>query len=132
MDKIHLHYTQTSARLFAVSAHGLSVKQLTHYARNAGFLFVTAPRETQLLIGNHTIQKFRLFRTLENAGYAVTVTTGTRDIFPPMPLLDASYFEEEAEILADLNYLAEDDFESDEAHESDRYSSRFYNEGDAS
>lgn len=132
MNKIHLHYTNYTGRLFAVSASGLTVKQLTHYARNAGFLFVTAPRETQLLIGNHTVQKFRLFRTLERAGYAVTVTTGTRDIFPPMPLLDASYFEEEAEILADLNYLAEDDFESGEADEIDRYWGRFYNDGDAS
>lgn len=132
MNKIHLHYTQTSTRLFAVSAHGLSVKQLTHYARNVGFLFVTAPHETQLLIGNHVVQKFRLFRALENAGYDITVTSGTRDIFPSMPLLDASYFEQEAEILAELNELAEIGIESGEDDYLDRYWGRIYDEGDAS
>lgn len=94
MNKIHLHYTQTSARLFAVSASGLSVKQLTHYARSVGFLFVTAPKETQLLMGNHTVQKFRLYRALERAGYSIIVTSGTRNIFPPMPSIDPSYFTE--------------------------------------
>lgn len=94
MNKIHLHYTTTSRKLFAVSAFGLSVKQLTHYARSVGFLYVTAPRETQLLVGNHTTQKLRLYRRLEDAGYDITVTAGTRNIFPPMPSIDPSYFTE--------------------------------------
>ncbi len=125
MNQVHLHYTQNTRRLFAVSASGLTVKQLTHYARKVGFLFVAAPHETQLLIGNHTAQKYRLYRALQNAGYDIVVTSGTRDIFPEMKSLDASYFEEETE----LNKVAVARSESDYI---DRYWSRLRVEGDAS
>ena len=97
MNGVHLHYTKYPSGYVAVSCHGLSPEQLKHYARQAGFLFITAQHETQRFVSRRLAPRVRLFSALENAGYEVSASIDTRDIFPPMPLISPDYFNESGE-----------------------------------
>lgn len=85
MDQIHLHYTEYPTKYFSVSAFGLSTEQLKHYAKRAGFFVINSSDETQKFISRKIKHKISLFLTLENVGYRIRVSVGTRDIFPPIP-----------------------------------------------
>ena len=95
MNQIHLHYTKYPSGFFAVSCVGLTPEQLRHYAQPAGFLFITAPEYTQRFVSHRDHSRIKLFIALEDVGYEVSTSAAGHDIFPPMPLMPADYFDGE-------------------------------------
>ncbi|WP_139974661.1 hypothetical protein [Ochrobactrum sp. CGA5] len=95
MNQVHLHYTKYQSGYAAVSCIGLTPEQLKHYAQNSGFLFITAPGETQRFVSRRLHPRVKLFLTLENAGYDVSTSLAGHDIFPPMPLIPADYWDDD-------------------------------------
>lgn len=129
MNEILLHYTQFPSGRFAVSASGITVTQLKHYAKICGFFVVTAPHATQLFFANRIQSKIKLFVALESAGYSISVTSSDSDIFPPMPLLPPEYYAQEDENLAELNALAGCAHIDGEEDYQGRYLGRNYSDG---
>jgi len=95
MNEIHLHYTKYPSGNVAVSCIGLTPEQLRHYAQSSGFLFVTAPEETQRFVSRRLHSRVKLFIALEDAGYDVSTSLAGHDIFPPMPLMPADYYDDD-------------------------------------
>lgn len=95
MNEVHLHYTTYPSGYAAVSSIGLTPEQLRHYAQPAGFLFVTAPEETQRFVSRRLHSRLKLFIALENAGYEVSTSAADHDIIPPMPLIPVDYYDDD-------------------------------------
>jgi len=91
MNEIHLHYTKYLTGFFSVSCVGLTPEQLRHYAQPSGFLFITAPEETQRFVSRRDHSRVKLFIALKDAGYSVSTSLADHDILPPMPLIPADY-----------------------------------------
>ncbi|MBO1024745.1 hypothetical protein IPU75_08445 [Ochrobactrum sp. SD129] len=88
MNQVHLHYTHFPNRQYmSVSSLGLTPEQLEYYAARAGFFTISAPKNTQRFLTRKTNlkAKVKLFISLENAGYDVSVSASSYDMLPPIP-----------------------------------------------